>query len=52
MTLTLGSHAGHLDGVSGKGSQTRHLVLQGNVGQVVGDPGVGPVELLPGDPVT
>lgn len=52
MTLTLGGHAGHLNGVSGEGSQPRHLVLQRNIGQVVGYPGVGPVELLPGDPVT
>lgn len=52
MTLTLGGHAGHLDGVGGQGSQPSHLVLEGDVGQVVGDPGVGPVELLPGDPVT
>lgn len=52
LTLTLGGHAGHLDGVGGEGGQSRHLVLQGNVGQVVGDPGVGPIELLPGDPVT
>lgn len=52
MALALGGHAGHLDGVGGESRQARDAVVLGLVGQVVGDAGVGAVELLPGDPVT
>ena len=51
LPLALGGHAGHLDGVGGEGGEPRHPVVLGQVGQVVGHPGVGAVKLLPGDPV-
>lgn len=47
MSLPLGGHAGHLDGVGGEGSQPRDAVLQGHIGEVVGHPCVGAVKLLP-----
>lgn len=49
--LAFGRHAGHFDGVGGERRQPGDPVLQGDVGQVVSDPGVGPVVLLPGDSV-
>lgn len=52
MALALGGHSGHLDGVGGESGEPRDPVLQGDVGQVVGDSGVRPVELLPRDAVT
>ena len=52
LALALGGHAGHLDGVGGQGGEARDPVLQCDVGEVVGDPSVGAVELLPGDTVT
>ena len=51
MTLSLGGHPSHLDGVSGEGGQPGDSVLLGQVREVVGDPGVGPVKLLPRDTV-
>ena len=51
LALALGGHAGHLDGVGGECGQAGDPVVQGDVGQVVGHPGVGAVELLPGDAV-
>lgn len=47
LALSFGGHPGHLDGVGGEGGEPGHPVLQGNVGQVVGDSGVGAVVLLP-----
>lgn len=51
MSLAFGRHRCHLNGVGGESGQTRHLVLLSEVGQIVGHPRVGAVELLPGDPV-
>ena len=51
MSLTLGGHAGHLDGIGGEGGQPCDAVLQGHVGEVVGHPCVGAVNLLPRDTV-
>lgn len=52
MALALGGHSCHFDGVRGEGSESRDPVLQGDVGHVVGDSGVGSVELLPRNAIT
>lgn len=51
MSLAFGGHGCHLDGVGGESGQPCHLVLLSQVGQIVGHPRVGAVELLPGDAV-
>lgn len=51
MTLALGGHGRHLDGVGGEGGEPCHFVLLRGVGQIMGHPCVGPVELLPGDAI-
>lgn len=49
LTLALGGHGCYLDGVGGEGGEPCHFVLLRRVGQIMGHPRVGPVELLPGD---
>ena len=51
LALALGGHGCHLDGVSGESREAGHLVLLGQVGQIMGHPRVGPVKLLPGDAI-
>lgn len=51
LTLALGGHGCYLDGVRGEGGEPCHFVLLRGVGQIMGHPRVGPVELLPGDSV-
>lgn len=51
LALALGRHGCHLDGVGGECGQPCHFVLLGGVGQIMGHPRVGPVELLPGDAI-
>lgn len=49
--LALGRHGSHLDGVGGKRSEAGDTVVQGDIGEVVGDTRVGSVILLPRDTV-
>lgn len=51
LALALGGHGCYLDGIRGEGGQPCHFVLLGRVGQIMGHPCVGPVELLPGDAI-
>lgn len=51
LALALGGHGCYLDGIGGEGGQPGHFVLLGRVGQIMGHPCVGPVELLPGDAI-
>lgn len=52
LTLAFGRHPGHLDGVGGESGESGNPVLQGDVGQVVGDSGVRAVVLLPRNAIT
>ena len=51
LALALGGHGCYLNGVCGEGSEPRHLVFLSQVGQIMGHPSIGPVELFPGDTV-
>jgi len=52
LSLAFGSHGCHLNSVSSEGSEACNLVLLSHVGQIMGHPCIGPVELLPGDTIT
>lgn len=50
--VAFGCHGCHLNGVSRERGEPRHPVLLSQVGQIMGHPAIGPVELLPGDAIT
>lgn len=47
LALAFGGHSCHFDSVCGESGEACDPVLQGDIRQIVGDSGVGPVELLP-----